>query len=1378
MRQIIHNYKLRLTNLSQSNRTLKLGRLSKRRDIDLKDLGFLVKDSAEEMLERLIAGKDITLIKQADPRHEATNVADRRLNHIFRTARSIREERGTYDLFLGYPFVEGKFLDGSIVRCPVLLFPVRLERNLNQNPKWELKQVKGEPVEFNKTFLLAYEQFQDTLLPTDIWEDEIEPNKDWRAWVNALYHKIKDHELGVNFNSRLFDLTLDQFPNYLQSQMNAFALGKLIFQPHAVLGIFPQSDSALLQDYERIEQDSEAFELDTLFQPTKAPFEQKTKSTFIRHEDRYFVTPVDESQEAALMAVKQGKSIVVHGPPGTGKSQVIVNLIADAMAHNKKVLLVSQKRAALDVVFKRLSVLGLSRFAVLVHDYRHDRKAIFRKIKQLIDDLDVFQREINDINITKWELDFNLLSRQADQFHRQFTELFEALTTRNENGFSVHDLYQLSDRSIEVLSLGEMARQWDQAHLEQFCQKLAAIHDYRDFFEKNYPWKERLSFRHYAYEEKGRILDLLKEAEKELGQLAKHYQELAPHFGPDILKIEDNRDHLRQYHKIQNHLKQAALRNDIEAMKLDGLTPSKLKKKFKQLESILGKMDGLYLLADFPWRLYSNLDEHIQNYASKAGMGSRFFSIPYLRARWFLGKILQAKQKNFKDFDQLYKEYQLFQRLHHFYAKTHEKSFFEDFPLMDDLQSKHAWLEQKELHLKAFEEIQAVKVFPQLKPKFTFGKLDEVDWETSQSRLNDLHKFTTFLEKAHRNWNRFLHPQQIVQLDAGIPVLKQGQAYLAALESSLERDYEELQQVDRILASCSPLELEAIGLMEEDFDRKDAGALQDQVRQSIYAYWIENCEQESPVLREVSNRGWPRTAKTFAQKIEESRKMVTELILRKLKEKIIGIIEYNRLRNPVTYREIYHQVSKKRRLWPVRKLIDAHWNKGLNSLVPCWMASPESAAAIFPMESNLFDLVIFDEASQCFVERGLPVLLRGKQAVVAGDDQQLQPSNLYAIRYEERESAYGESELALEVESILDLAKSSFLATRLDWHYRSQQEALINFSNHAFYDGKLQVMPVVRQNSDFQPPLEWVQVLGNWQQNQNRPEAERVIEIILEWAEKAPQLSIGVVTFNYHQQELIKDLLDETIERLARENNTLLGKLQAVMQQHDDEEYTGLFVKNIENVQGDERDIIIFSIGYAYNQEGKLLAQFGLLNQEGGANRLNVAITRAKQKIYVVCSFRPANLQVDHVQNNGPKLLKRYLQYVKATSEQRPSDAALLLGAEEDAIIYQNPTNQIADYIEDALSQRGYSLVRNLGDTRYKLDIAVHTPGKETEFLLGIECEGSNYFSGPDANAREIYRPRALLDKGWKIYRVWARNFWKDREKELEKIIELIENNA
>lgn len=1377
MRQIIHSYKLRLTNLSQGNRSLKLGRLSKRRDIDLKSLGFLDSQSAEDLLKRIIAGKNVNLLKKLDPRHEPTNLADRRLNKIYRSAQTLFEETGTYDLFLGYPFVEGKFIDGSVVRSPVLLFPVRLKRNLQGRPRWKLECAENESVQFNRTLFLAYEQYQQSRLKPEFWEEEIDPNSDWREWVNELYQKIKKYELEVNFNSRLFDLNLDSFPDYLKATMENFRSGVLTFQPQAVLGIFPQSDSSLLQDYNHIESNLEEFDLEGAFGKGEGSRTAESTENYIKEEDRYFVTPVDESQENALLKIKQGNSLVIYGPPGTGKSQVIVNILADAMAHGKKVLLVSQKRAALDVVYKRMHSLGLSKFAVLVHDYRHDRAHIYGKIKQQIDELENFQREIRDLNITKWEHEYKLLSRQTDQSTREFAELHDALTQLQDCGLSPHELYLRSDINQKFFPVSELSRRFQEDTLEACLEKVAKLMDYLEFFEESYPWKSRISFRHYGYEDKERIGDLLKKIPLQVDQLHIEYLRLSQQLGTRILEPELNQERIAAFKQVDEWVNQPQSCIDIEAIHKESHKPEKLKKILTQIEKAVEKLEDRNLLDDQDWKLYSELIRHTVVYKKFRKKSFKLLNLDYLKARWFLRKICKREQIKLDDlqFSRINREVGYYKKLHKLYAKYVDDEFLGDFPLLDTQQEKENWIIRKRFGLEAFEKTTSINYFPKHKPRFSYGSFDQDSWRQSMEQIQALITFTESLSNFGRDWQNYLHETQIEKIREGIKSPKELSTYFSDLNSSFQTDFNDLQQLDSHLAIFSVSENQLLETLEPHLHMElEEEQLLNQIRQSFYYYWIEHAERMHPVLAAVGGRGWDRKASGYQKKLQQRRKKVTELIQRRIKENIIDILEFNRLKNPITYRQIQHQVSKKRRLWSVRKLVSETWESGLQKLMPCWMASPESVAAIFPMKQDFFDVVIFDEASQCFVERAIPVMLRGKQFVIAGDDKQLQPLDLYKVKYEDTEAEFVEDEIALEVESILDLAKTTLPEAFLNWHYRSQEEELINFSNQAFYEGKLQVIPPAEHDLLSQPPLQWISVEGLWEKNRNEPEARRVVELVLRLVQRKDKPSIGIVTFNFHQQELIKDLLERELEFLSQEDKKLFNLLQASMEKTEAEEYQGLFVKNIENVQGDERDIIIFSIGYAKNAKGKFVANFGLLNQAGGENRLNVAISRARKMNYVVCSFLPHELNVENATNPGPRYLKQYLQYVRAISDKQTDAALSLLNSQNANDLTQDSENPIADFVAKRLREHGYRVSRNMGDTSFKLDIAIHHPEKEGEYLLGIECEGSNYFGGMSPKEREVYRPTLLRLKGWKLYRVWARNYWQDREKEIKKILKLI----
>ncbi|MFN0201696.1 MAG: AAA domain-containing protein [Bacteroidia bacterium] len=1406
MQQILHTYKLRLTNLSQGNRALRLGKLSLRRDADLFEWGFLENESPEALFQKILAGKNLRILNKLDARHEKSNALDKQLNLLYREILKIEEETGTYNLFIAYPFVEGKFADGTIARCPLLLFPVKLVRNLQSRPRWSLEVDDDAEIQWNQTFFLGYEQYQKVRIKPEFWEEKLAYTEDWQTFLNQLYEIFTKYELEIDFNSELFTQKLARFTDYLKGTMEDFPLGKLKLQANVVLGLFPQSDSALLQDYEAIEKANETYFSHPIL-TENARFQSLNKASFVPESNLFYVTSLDPSQENVLLKAKEGKSLVVHGPPGTGKSQVIVNLIADAMMSGKKVLVVSQKRAALDVVYKRLSAVGLSDFSVLVHDYQLDRSHIFQKIRQQIEKIEAFQQQLQRGDFSHTASQFQLLSYRADEYNQEFEGLYQALTQPQRCGLRLHDLYLSCDIHSEHFPLGEIARQWTDAKWSLFLPKLAQILDYASFYETHYTWKYRLSFHHVTYQEKTRLLENIKQLAPDIQSLKEKYDHLLPKLGDEnlnLLHLPDLAECISEVETVRESLQNIHAFRWISAIYKDEWIEKELQEKLTTITHHFEHLTNCKFIKVISWSSALDLLHHIKVYEAEKNNSFRFLSFSYHKAVNFINKVLKMNQVAWNEFTyfQLQKEAQVFQITWQDYTDTHESLFFQDFPIENIFQGGLAWVEKKQEQFAKWQFIENLTFAKRLAPQFPFGDLNKEKWAESLTILQATQQFHAELNETLNRWNRFLHEVQIEKLQQLIsqdyPTTNEGETlllemrggkavYLSQLSATLAQDFEELKTLDTFLAQLSPLEQETLALLEPEIMEK-VNDLEDirlvvkqnaqkqfieKLKNTLYFYWINEIEQEKPEALSVSTRGWQRKAAEFSDLLGQKQQKTAEYIVMALQKQIAESVQYNRNSQPVTYRDLLYQTSKKRQLWSVRKLVQSYWDQGLNTLMPCWLASPESVAAIFQMQPDEFDCVIFDEASQCFVEKAIPVLLRGKQAIIAGDAKQLPPFDMYSVRYEEIEQAFSDNEILLGAQSILDLAKTNFESAYLTWHYRSQEKELINFSNYAFYEGRLEMLPSSQEKSENHPALAWISVNGLWKNNQNLPEAERVLALILELIQRKDAPSIGVVTFNFHQQELIKDLIDKKLEELGVIDPELFSLLQATIQRKQNGEFVGLFVKNIENVQGDERDVMIFSVGYAHTEEGKLMTNFGLLNQQGGENRLNVAITRAKKKIYVVCSFNPVELTVESAKNTGPKLLKDYLQYVKYVSEDRLGAANSLLSANFQ-LNFSPASNKIADEIAKTLQEKGFFVMRNVGDTQYKVDLAVKATENAPDFLLGIECEGSHYFSGVSAKEREIYRPELLMNKGWEMHRVHARNFWISKEKEIEKILALL----
>ena len=438
-----------------------------------------------------------------------------------------------------------------------------------------------------------------------------------------------------------------------------------------------------------------------------------------------------------------------------------------------------------------------------------------------------------------------------------------------------------------------------------------------------------------------------------------------------------------------------------------------------------------------------------------------------------------------------------------------------------------------------------------------------------------------------------------------------------------------------------------------------------------------------------------------------------------------------------------------------------------------WLMTPDAVSEVLPQQNDLFDLLIFDEASQLYVEKSIPSLIRAKKVVIAGDHKQLRPSSLGEGRYDLEDMLDEDAEIsaALEEESLLDLARFRYPDVLLNTHYRSKYEELIDFSNYAFYKGRLFVAP----NTDVpeKPPIEVHQVSdATWLGRANRREAERVVELLKEFFEtRRENETIGIIAFNASQRDMIYDVIDEE----SVKDPTFGSAVRAEMARKDNGEDTGLFVKNIESVQGDERDVVMFSIGYAKNASGKLVHNFGWLNQKGGENRLNVAISRAKKKIHIVTSFRPGELMLDDAKNDGPRILKRYLEYAFAVSSGNKDEAEMILRSfgETYGIVAAPLETEFAQKIADALREKGYDIDTQVGIGGYRIDIAIRKNGK---YVLGIECDGKLYTVAASARERDYHRQKYLESRGWKIKRVWSMDWWRDPEREIYKICTLVDS--
>jgi hypothetical protein len=457
------------------------------------------------------------------------------------------------------------------------------------------------------------------------------------------------------------------------------------------------------------------------------------------------------------------------------------------------------------------------------------------------------------------------------------------------------------------------------------------------------------------------------------------------------------------------------------------------------------------------------------------------------------------------------------------------------------------------------------------------------------------------------------------------------------------------------------------------------------------------------------------------------------------------------------------ELQKQRRHKPIRQLFREIPDL-LGLLKPCLLMSPLSVSQFLDADVARFDLVIFDEASQIRTEDAVGAVLRGKALIVVGDNKQLPPTSFFLTGEGDLEAE--DAEAPDNFESILDAASAAGLPARmLRWHYRSRDEALITFSNAHFYGGRLATFPSAAAAEARGVSFEHVAdgVYDRQGSRTNLAEARRVADLVCGRLQAAPERSLGVVAFSQAQQLAI---LHELERRRAADPS-----LDGLFDEGRDEAF---FVKNLENVQGDERDIMIVSVGYGRDAAGRLLMNFGPLNQQGGERRLNVAITRAREQLTLVSSLLPEDIDLKRTQHPGPRLLRDYLEYARQGgtgdwgSGTRKSDIPNPQSAA--------PSPRFEDQLAAALARRGLAFERQVGHSDFRIDIAICDPHDTARYLLGVECDGDDYRDAPTARDRERLREHVLGALGWRIHRAWSAAWAQDPAAEAERVIAALQN--
>lgn len=1050
------------------------------------------------------------------------------------------------------------------------------------------------------------------------------------------------------------------------------------------------------------------------------------------------VVDADGSQQRALAAVDRGYDLVVEGPPGTGKSQTITNLVAQALHAGKTVLFVAEKMAALDVVHQRLQQAGLGEFCLELHSTRSTKREVIRSIASALDASLLRPPQAGDAGDKLPEVRGTLGSYVA-ALHEPFGAIHASPFAAYGELARVLDAPRV-DWTTDPVDVSRAALDAAVSRLEALAAAAeaagdVATHPWRDTSRTFYPQDQLDVIVEHANEIVARVpgvRDLSAEATRVLGlpslgvladldrvRAVIDVLRRSPGAPPDVLASADWTTVPPEATALIANVREAQrLTRDVESRFTPDVLQGDHASDIAYIEANSGIVASLFRWLDSRQRA--------------------------IRARW---KALRQP--------------------------GYAPSIVEQ---AHDLKS-----------VVALKETRAVLDTSQARGAALFG----THWHGAASDVSVLESYAAWVVEFHQVRARETLPAQALACAAaGAPDVTAGDALVRHaddLRQSVDRLAQLVQwRADRAALESLPLEqLQArvAALASEPERAARWGALvaaQADVRESQAATLL-TADAATSVPYETMPRAFLRAfwfawlakavetrpplarfqALTHEQRLQEFR----ALDRRVLDDNRAGLIASLRARVQARLRDdavdaampvLRREMAKQRNHRPIRETLH-HADAAVRAIKPVFLMSPLSVAQFTRGQTPTFDLVVFDEASQLPPEDAVGAIVRGTQLVVVGDPKQLPPTSFFSAPHEA--AAISGSDDGIDVpdaESILEAFMGCGVPmSRLKWHYRSAHESLISFSNVSFYDGDLLTFPSVEPISSALGLRFSLVADGIYEgKGLNLIEARRVADAVVAFAReqlagaKAGRrpLSLGVGTFNLRQQLAIQDLLEE---RRRQEPDIELF--------FDRSRPEPFFVKNLENIQGDERDVIFLSVTYAKGRDGRLRQNFGPLNGDNGWRRLNVLTTRARRAMQVFSSMRASDIHEG--QSKGGPLLKAFLEYAESGRLDHPAVAA---AARTDSPFEREVAND--------LTRRGHLVQPQVGVAGYRIDIGVRDPDAPGRFLLGIECDGVAYHASDTARDRDRLRQQVLEARGWTIVRLWSTDWFKDRAGQMERL--------
>jgi len=1164
-----------------------------------------------------------------------TDKEDKELYKSMRTllsrSRSSFQEQGVNVLFLAFGFLEWKdtSFSESTNRSPLILVPVLLKRKSLLQP-YKI-QFFDDDILINPALRVKFENDFKIKLPQ--LEEDIENIEEiFKKIASIIFRFSEAKNWKIHKDVYLSFFSFSKLMMYRDLKDN-----KEMIQKHEIL-----NNLILENSKEQIEYLS-GEELD-----------QKNSI------DIFHILDADSSQQNAILNAEKGKTFSIQGPPGTGKSQTIANIIASSLVKGKKVLFVSEKMAALEVVMKRLEECGFDEFCLELHSFKSNKKTVYEELGRCL----LSQEEFKNPQISF----LNELDQTKMTLNDYFKSVVEKFPPFNISAYYIHgklvslqDVTYYPNYNINIMTLS-------MKKYRNILDLFDRVESIRPLFE-NYndnPWFGfdlsylTFEFRDIVKSEFEEIISLIYEIEKYSLNIQ---EQISLNESLTFFQITK----FFQYSTKQN--------NDFLLFDLEGL---------------LLKFNTEY--KSFLRFLKSNYKNDKKKIRFLLGIGEKLTYIDYV-------KIIE----NAYSFKRLLK--------------------ISNLSNWDLINSKTSWNKVISLHSNFYQELNKIidkynskisylrKLFPKIDSVIFNKELENIPFETIvkwlERKIVNIDKIDDWdsIDSIRLEFNE-------LNIENLFKIALQHQTKIQNLKKSFERFFytKYLDEIYRKNPTLSRLKTKKLASILEKFKIFDKEHIKTSRKRILYQLWDMRPKNQW-VMAESSS---------------------------------INILK--------------KELIKKRRIKPIRKLF-SEIPVLINSLKPCLLMSPLSISKYLNPKIYKFDIVIFDEASQVKPEDSIGAIMRGNQTIIVGDRKQLPPTTFFqATSSEYDEEDYDD----IDFESILDrFSLSNYPELMLNHHYRSRDETLIAFSNYHFYDNRLYTFPSVLHRKDkIGIEFEYVPngIYDRGKSRRNRVEAKRVATLILKHFKTNPQYSLGVIAFSQAQQ----DAITIELESLLRSNIEYEKYIQNGGLEH-------FFVKSLENVQGDERDVIFFSIGYGKDLDGRLSLNFGPLNRIGGERRLNVAITRARYRVVIISSIYSAEIDISRTRSEGIKLLKQYLEFAE-NKGMSSFIKGMNTSFDED---FDSPFEA---EVYKALTNAGCTVHTQIGCSGFKIDMGIIHPLYPGRYIIGIECDGSQYHSSFTARDRDRIRQDVLESLGWNIHRIWSYDWIANPQKELAKIMDKLKS--